>query len=142
MSRQEQTEQVRVSNLRSMKNQFNCVFSSTEQEARSVSRISWTAPPLESQLADFTLWPETDKLFGHNNEVMCMAMSPDSRFIASASKARDAGTAQVLLWGRPQGATAPGMQLLSRLPGHESTVVCLEFSPNNRFVPIFASLGA
>ena len=75
---------------------------------------------------------ETDKLFGHNNEVMCLAMSPDSRFIASASKARDAGTAQVLLWGRPLTATAPGMQLLSRLPGHERTVVCLEFSPNNR----------
>ena len=65
---------------------------------------------------------------------MCLAMSPDSRFIASASKARDAGTAQVLLWGRPLTTTAPGMQLLSRLPGHESTVVCLEFSPNNRFV--------
>jgi len=70
-----------------------------------------------------------------------MAMSPNGTFIASASKARDAGTAQVLLWGRvsTQGqgnsATAPGvMQLLSKLPGHESTAVCLEFSPDNRWV--------
>ncbi len=80
-------------------------------------------------------------MFGHNNEVMCMAISPNGTFIASASKARDAGTAQVLLWGRGStqgqgnGATASGvMQLLSKLPGHESTAVCLEFSPDNRWV--------
>jgi hypothetical protein len=29
----------------------------TEQEARSVARINWSAEPLESQLADLTLWP-------------------------------------------------------------------------------------
>lgn len=87
-------------------------------------------------------FPETDKLFGHNNEVMCLAMSPDSRFIASASKARDAGTAQVLLWGHPLASTSPGMQLLSRLPGHESTVVCLEFSPNNRYFDRLAASSA
>ena len=71
-----------------------------------------------------------------------MAMSHNGAFIASASKARDAGTAQVLLWGRATtastgatGATAQGvMQLLSKLPGHESTAVCLEFSPDNRYV--------
>jgi elongator complex protein 2 len=29
----------------------------TEQQARSVARINWTAEPLESQLSDLTLWP-------------------------------------------------------------------------------------
>jgi hypothetical protein len=29
----------------------------SEQEARSVARINWNAEPLESQLADLTLWP-------------------------------------------------------------------------------------
>jgi hypothetical protein len=29
----------------------------TEQQARSVARIKWTAEPLESQLSDLTLWP-------------------------------------------------------------------------------------
>lgn len=76
-------------------------------------------------------------MFGHNNEVMCLAMSRNGAFIASASKARDAGTAQVLLWGRPSAPTTASasvgaMQLLSKLPGHESTAVCLEFSPDNR----------
>ena len=29
----------------------------TEQQARSVAGINWATPPLESQLADLTLWP-------------------------------------------------------------------------------------
>lgn len=30
-----------------------------EQEARGVSHLDWSRPPLESQLADLTLWPGT-----------------------------------------------------------------------------------
>lgn len=72
-------------------------------------------------------------MFGHNNEVMCLAISADGCWVASASKARDAGAAQVLLWSRPPlAATSSGLQLIGRLPGHESTVVCLEFSPDNK----------
>ena len=76
---------------------------------------------------------------------MCMAMSADGQWIASASKARDAHTAQILLWalsgatsgGATSGSASTGsndskMQLADRLPGHESTIVCLEFSPDNR----------
>lgn len=33
------------------------------QETRGVSSINWTAPPLESQLADFTLWPGMQSCF-------------------------------------------------------------------------------
>lgn len=43
---------------------------------------------------------------------------------------------QVLLWGQSaskSSSTGFGvMQLTARLPGHESTVVCLEFSPDNK----------
>jgi WD40 repeat protein len=79
-----------------------------------------------------------NKMFGHNNEVMCMSMSADGVWVASASKARDASTASVLLWTAPPSAVAastPGaahLQLVDRLPGHESTVVCLRFSPDSR----------
>lgn len=43
---------------------------------------------------------------------------------------------QVLLWGQSANKasnTGSGvMQVAARLPGHESTVVCLEFSPDNK----------
>lgn len=70
---------------------------------------------------------EIKKLFGHTNEVMSMVISPSGDFLATAAKARDAATATILLW------SAKKKELVDRLPGHESTVVCLKFSPNNRF---------
>lgn len=83
-------------------------------------------------------------MFGHNNEVMCMCISPDGEYIASASKARDATTASVLLWCQPRLTLSEqnnektisnnrNMQLVDRLLGHESTVVCLQFSPDSRY---------
>lgn len=75
MSKQEQTEQVRVqryiifpscadialvSTFFAPCKRTQCAlffFHRCVQETRGVSSISWTAPPLESQLADFTLWP-------------------------------------------------------------------------------------
>lgn len=79
-------------------------------------------------------------MFGHSNEVMCMSLSADGAWLASASKARDANTASVLLWTAPSASTSAGdagvisppLQLVARLPGHDSTVVCLQFSPDSR----------
>lgn len=75
-------------------------------------------------------------MFGHTNEVMCMCISRDGRWLASASKARDAASASVLLWTAPSSASASDtsahLQLRDRLSGHESTVVCVQFSPNGR----------
>lgn len=78
---------------------------------------------------------EVNKMFGHTNEVMCMCISKDGRWLASASKARDAATASVLLWTATSSATSGAsahLQLRDRLPGHESTVVCLQFSPDGK----------
>lgn len=108
------------------------------QDARHVAAVDWSQPPLECQLADYTIWPgelllsaclllpgpisaqcewptshashtvtqmrpfvpcaETKKVFGHSNDVMCLAVSADGRWLASACKARDSSTAAVHLW--------------------------------------------
>ena len=62
--------------------------------------------------------------------------------MASCCKARDAQSAQVLLWRRALIADSDrenhgddgSMEVVRRLAGHESTVVCLQFSPDSRFV--------
>ena len=69
-----------------------------EQAARNVSNLSWVAPPLEGQLSDHTLWPEINKLFGHTNDVVCLTLSPNGRYVATACKARNAETSSVLVW--------------------------------------------
>lgn len=97
-----------------------------DQEARAVENISWEVPPLEGQLADHTLWPEIKKLFGHTNEIVSMCLSPCGLYLASSSKARDSKTAKIIIWD------TRNMQLNQKISGHESTIVCLRFSPDSR----------
>ena len=47
-----------------------------------------TGPPLEEHLAQNTLWPEVIKLYGHGNDLYCVAADPLGEFVASACKAQ------------------------------------------------------
>ena len=63
---------------------------------------------VESQLSDLTVWPETQKLFGHDNDVICLCISNNNTnkykysnnkcILVSACKAKDAKSAVLLLW--------------------------------------------
>lgn len=104
---------------------------------------------LEGQLADETIWPEVNKLFGHKNDVVCLATSHyvDASATASEStdagagptawkcmisscKSRDAATSTLLLWD----LSDRNLSLVGTLQGHDSTVVCIQFSKSNRLV--------
>lgn len=99
-----------------------------EQESRGVDLMDWQEPPLEGQLSDHTLWPEMRKLFGHTNDVMCMSISHDGAILASACKGRNPETSSIILW-----STAT-MSQIGLITAHESTVVCIRFSPSDRFI--------
>jgi len=81
------------------------------------------APPLEEDLVQHSRWPETNRLFGHVNEVVCIAVNGAGTLIATACKARDESAAVIRLWdalhGRP----------LQVLPAHKLTVIAIQFSP-------------
>ncbi|KFM26617.1 Elongator complex protein 2 [Auxenochlorella protothecoides] len=76
-------------------------------------------------LAQSTLWPEVRKLYGHGNEVACLAGDPAGRYLASAGLAAgDAATAAIWLWdARARWAPA------GELEAHTLTVMRLAFSP-------------
>jgi elongator complex protein 2 len=105
-----------------------------EMSSRNVDSLTWLGAPLEGQLADFTLWPETGKLFGHSNDVMCLTINHAGTYLASACKARNPETACPLMWALSTAAHGPR----AVLRGHESTVVCLAFSPDDS---LLASAG-
>eukprot|EP00667_Euglena_gracilis_P002695 EG_transcript_2701 len=77
--------------------------------------------PLEEQLLQSTLWPERLKLYGHPNEIVCVAAN--ARHLASACKAQAAAMADVIVWD-----IATCRQLFA-LPGHALTVTQLAYSP-------------
>lgn len=103
-----------------------------EMRARGVDELSWVTPPLEGQLSDFTVWREEHALFGHTNDIVCLAASEDGRWVASACKARNADTAAILV----RDLSRLGDSAISATPllGHDSTVTCLSFSGCGRYL--------
>ncbi|XP_061444959.1 elongator complex protein 2 isoform X3 [Rhineura floridana] len=88
----------------------------------------FTEPPTEDHLLQNTLWPETQKLYGHGYEIFCVACNNAKTVIASACKASKIEHAAIILW-----STTTWKQLQS-LSFHSLTVTQISFSPNDTFL--------
>lgn len=82
--------------------------------------------PVGETLGKKTLWPEQRKLYGHGNELLCVASSHDGSLLASACKAREERFASVWLWDTRDWSAAQ-----TPLDGHKSSVVQLAFAPSD-----------
>jgi elongator complex protein 2 len=118
----------------------------TNKSGSEVIPVERMKLPLERDLGAVSLWPEVQKLFGHNTEIYTLAStlgactgaerfelgSDESRteaLLASAAKARDVEDAKIRLWNVRTG------KCVQVLPGgHKSTVATLCFSTNGRFL--------
>ncbi|XP_037295627.1 probable elongator complex protein 2 [Manduca sexta] len=87
--------------------------------------VDMTEPPKEETLVQHTLWPETQKLYGHGYEVFALAASPDGALLASACKATTLEHAAVLIW-----ETSTWHQI-QKLTSHTLTVTQMAFSPDS-----------
>jgi elongator complex protein 2 len=99
-----------------------------EQETRNVGGLDWNQPPLEGQLADHTIWPETKKVFAHNYDIVAITLSTSGKILASSCKARNSQSAGINTWD------TGSMLSIQNLMIHESTVVCLKFSHNDKYL--------
>ncbi|KAJ7368239.1 WD40-repeat-containing domain protein [Mycena albidolilacea] len=86
-------------------------------------------PPFEGELAATTLWPETEKIFGHGYESMSLAVSRSRQLIATACKASTAEHAVVRVYD-----TDKWQPVGQPLAGHTLTVTRIAFSPDDRLV--------
>ena len=82
--------------------------------------------PPHAHLAAATLWPETDKLYGHGSEVVALAAAPGGDVVASAADARSARHAAVRLWSPAAAWAAPAPPVET----HTLTVTGLAWSPS------------
>ncbi|KAI1823174.1 WD40-repeat-containing domain protein [Xylaria intraflava] len=86
-------------------------------------------PPLEDSLSRHTLWPETEKLYGHGYEISCLAVSHAGDIIASACKASSVNHAVIRLF-----ETRRWTEIKSPLAAHSLTATRLRFSPDDRYL--------
>ncbi|KAM0747952.1 WD40 repeat-like protein [Meredithblackwellia eburnea MCA 4105] len=88
-----------------------------------------TRPPLEEVLLGSTLWPETEKLYGHGYEIIAVAAARTLPIIATACKATTPEHAVIRLYEaetwKPVGKI---------LEGHQLTITSMRFSRDDRWL--------
>ncbi|ROW05965.1 hypothetical protein VPNG_08488 [Cytospora leucostoma] len=86
-------------------------------------------PPFEESLSRHTLWPETEKLYGHGYEISCLATSHDGKLIASACKASSLNHAVIRIF-----ETEKWTELKPPLAVHTLTATRLRFSADDKYL--------
>jgi elongator complex protein 2 len=91
-------------------------------------KLNYSIPPDEDFLTNNTLWPETNKLYGHGYEIISVTASHDGTIIASGGKAQSEKHSKLFLWDTKKNT------LLAKLDGHTLTIVQIEFSADDRYI--------
>lgn len=92
-----------------------------------LSPTSVTHPPMEDSLSRHTLWPETEKLYGHGYEISCLAASHDGKLIASACRASSLNHAVIRLF-----ETERWTEIRPPLAAHTLTATRIRWSADDR----------
>eukprot|EP00124_Ichthyophonus_hoferi_P005461 Ihof_evm3s798 gene=Ihof_evmTU3s798 len=85
-------------------------------------------PPHETYLSRNTLWPETQKLYGHGYDIFSLATNHKGTLLVSACKATTNEHALMRVWDTKTWGE------LYTLPGHTLTVTQMQFSPNDQYL--------
>ena len=97
--------------------------------AMSAETFDLDHPPLEDHLARHTLWPESEKLYGHGHEISAVAASHGGTVIATACRASSIDHAVIRLY-----ETKGWREVKPALTAHSLTVTCLRFSEDDRYL--------
>jgi elongator complex protein 2 len=93
------------------------------------STLDLDHPPTEEHLSRHTLWPETEKLYGHGYEISALAASHDGSIIATACKASSIDHAVIRLF-----ETKGWHEIKPPLTAHSLTVTRLRFSADDQHI--------
>ena len=93
------------------------------------STLDLDYPPQEDHLSRHTLWPETEKLYGHGYEISTLAASHDGSLVATACKASSVDHAVIRLF-----ETKTWHEIKPPLTAHSLTVTRLRFSADDKYL--------
>ena len=93
------------------------------------SGLELDKPPFEDHLARQTLWPESEKLYGHGYEISAVTASHDGTLIATACRASSIQHAVIRVY-----ETAQWREIKPPLTAHSLTVAKLQFSDDDRYL--------
>ncbi|KAG5332315.1 ELP2 protein, partial [Acromyrmex heyeri] len=99
-----------------------------DENTKNLTTKNSYEPPTEEELMQNTLWPETNKLYGHGYEIFCIAAKHDGQLLATACKSTTQEHSAILLWDTN---TWSQVQQLSY---HQLTVTQMEFSPDDKYL--------
>lgn len=101
-----------------------------ENSPMIVSENTSPATPIsEDRLSRHTLWPETEKLYGHGYEISAVACNHNGSIVATACKASSIDHAVIRLY-----STQKWREVKPSLTAHSLTVTCLRFSSDDRYL--------
>jgi elongator complex protein 2 len=100
----------------------------TNTAKNNYMKTNYSEVPDEDYLTNYTLWPESNKLYGHGYEIICLAISHNGKYIASAGKAQSDKHSKLFLWDSQKN------QLICKLDGHALTIVQTEFSADDEYL--------
>ncbi|KDR83805.1 hypothetical protein GALMADRAFT_236196 [Galerina marginata CBS 339.88] len=94
-----------------------------------VGETNLSRRPFEGELASITLWPETEKVFGHGYESITLGISSSRMLLASACKSSSMEHAVIRVYD-----TRTFKPVGEPLAGHILTVTRIAFSPDDKYI--------
>lgn len=93
------------------------------------SGLELDKPPFEDHLSRQTLWPESEKLYGHGYEISAVTASHDGTLIATACRASSIEHAVIRIYD-----TAHWREIKPPLMAHSLTIARLKFSDDDGYL--------
>lgn len=91
--------------------------------------LSLHRPPLEDDLARYTSWPESEKVYGHGYQISAVATSHNGRLVATACRASSIDHAVIRIYN-----TEDWHEIQKPLAAHTLTITCMRFTDDDRML--------
>jgi len=98
------------------------------ESAAAPAPIVHHIPPFEDHLFQSTLWPESQKLYGHPNEMVAVCSNHSGTLLASACKGTQPEESSIRIWD------TTSWKEVAKLTAHKLSVAQLEFSHDDQYL--------